>query len=382
MAGPTNPSAFPDPVNPDDLGRGPLIMGITWTFTAISLFALGLRFWVRITLTKLIHVEDWLMLLAGLFNLASQSIATVSFHWGLGKHDLDLTFEQRVNLLKYVWIQTVPGVLSSIVARISICALLIRIFGTKIWFKWFLIVATTLQAVSAFLLIILNFVVVRPIEGRWNPTIEAKRMDPSIPLYTAYTAGSLLAFGDLAYVLLPVMIVWKLKMPLRRKLGLCILLGLSLFTMSIAIVKVIGAQGRPKAGNTDVLYRASLSVVWALIEQSFVIALGCVPPLTSARKLKLGPLVSFPSTLGKLVRSFGKGYGSGSGDSTGELGQYSDAAYYELGGGKSKSEVQAGKSVTSTLDKVETQSAEAGRIRQTQQYTVTREQGEDVDSRR
>lgn len=60
---------FPPPVNPDDPGRGPLVMGLMWTWSALALIVVAFRFWVRIAVTKLLAVEDWLMLAAvvGLF---------------------------------------------------------------------------------------------------------------------------------------------------------------------------------------------------------------------------------------------------------------------------------------------------------------------------
>jgi hypothetical protein len=52
------------PVNPDDLGRGPMIMGITWTFTILAMMAVCLRFYLRLKISKLYLMEDWFMLAA------------------------------------------------------------------------------------------------------------------------------------------------------------------------------------------------------------------------------------------------------------------------------------------------------------------------------
>lgn len=56
--------ALPPPIHPEDLGRGPLVMGVTWSFSGLALIAVGVRFWVRIAVTKQLKIEDWLMLLA------------------------------------------------------------------------------------------------------------------------------------------------------------------------------------------------------------------------------------------------------------------------------------------------------------------------------
>lgn len=55
---------FPDPVNPDDPGRGPMVMGVIWTFGALALIVVAVRLWVRMAVMKALVVEDWLMVAA------------------------------------------------------------------------------------------------------------------------------------------------------------------------------------------------------------------------------------------------------------------------------------------------------------------------------
>ncbi|RYP50587.1 hypothetical protein DL768_003932 [Monosporascus sp. mg162] len=315
---------FPPPVNPSDPGRGPLIMGLTWSFSSLCLIVVGVRFWVRITVTKLLSVEDWLMLAAGILNLICQSFATVSYEWGMGKHDRDLTFDQTINVLKWIWMSSTPGIL--------------------------------------------------PVEGVWNPMIPARRWDPNLLVYMGYVGGSLFALGDLTYVLFPVMVVWKLNMQFHRKVCLCILLALSLFTMGISITKATNAQGR--TGTTDdALYNACMGSLWAITEQTFVIMMGCAPPLSSITKLKLTSITNTFSSLRRLIGSSSTGYKTD--DSTG-LGQYIHGAYYELGvAGQTVSQVHAGTTGTS-LDKTDSRSIDTGKIRRTDQYMVTSDQGKET----
>lgn len=133
-----------------------------------------------------------------LLQIASQGCITESYQWGLGAHD-DYLIAQTltygpdnipwVHLLKWVYLSTVPGVLSSIVARISVAMLLITIFGTKKWLKYFLIVFTSLVTVLGILAIIFTMVQADPIEGLWNPLIPARRWDPKIQRNMVFAAG-------------------------------------------------------------------------------------------------------------------------------------------------------------------------------------------------
>lgn len=92
-------------------------------------------------------------------------------------------------------------------------------------------------------------------------------------------------------------------MPLSRKAGLCVLLALSLFTMGASIAKAVTSAG----GADDALYNTSMSLMWSVTEQTFVIMMECAPPLSSVTKLNL----KLPSVLGisasfmRLMRSRG-----------------------------------------------------------------------------
>jgi hypothetical protein len=374
---------MPGPVDPDNPGLGPALMGITWTFTSLSIIVIGTRFWVRVKVTKLVHIEDWLMLLAGIFNLVGQSLITKSFTWGLGKHDVDLRFDQIINMIKYVWISTTPGILSAITARISICILLVRIFGNKTWLKWFLIVATVLQAASNIAVIIGIWAQVSPVEAVWNPTIIAsRRSDPRLVEYLAYVGGAFFACGDLTCVLLPVMVVWRLNMQLRKKVGLCVILALGLFAMAMAIMKAISARTRAP-GTPDALYHSSQAVIWSICEQTTVLILGCAPSLTSVTKLRISGWLNVSSSLARLVKTFSRrstrGSSGGDGESSGEAGHYgSDAGqYYELGtAGKTMAQVNAVNQGKVSVEQADSQSVNTGRIRRTDQYSVTRDQSQ------
>jgi hypothetical protein len=52
------------PIHPEDLGRGALVVGVSWSLSSLALIVVGIRFWLRIAVTNQLKIEDWLMLLA------------------------------------------------------------------------------------------------------------------------------------------------------------------------------------------------------------------------------------------------------------------------------------------------------------------------------
>lgn len=117
--------------------------------------------------------------------IASQGLLTYQYQWGFGKRDKYLSFDpQIVTILKYQWISSLPNILIGVIARISAVIMLLKIFGSKRWLKYFLITQTILQTVSAIEVILVVWLSVRPIEGLWNPRIRAWRLDPNVQFYS------------------------------------------------------------------------------------------------------------------------------------------------------------------------------------------------------
>lgn len=114
------------------------------------------------------------------------------------------------------------------------------------------------------------------------------------------TDPAMCTFSDLTYVLFPVIFVWKLKMAVRRKIGLIIMLGMSLITMSLSILKTTAAAGSSQF-SSHIIYDGALGVLWSVLEQTFVIIMGCVPTLRGVTKLDLPGVNSISLSMASLI---------------------------------------------------------------------------------
>jgi hypothetical protein len=55
---------FPPPIDRNNLGRGPMVVGVTWIFTAVAIAVVGLRFIIRKKRQVSWGWDDWIMLMA------------------------------------------------------------------------------------------------------------------------------------------------------------------------------------------------------------------------------------------------------------------------------------------------------------------------------
>lgn len=161
-------------------------------------------------------------------------------------------------------------------------------------------------------------------------------------------------------------------MPTRRKVGICILLALSLFTMGCSIAKAVAAESGTRATD-DKQYKSSMALTWSMTEQTFVIMMGCAPPLRSITKIKVPIILTISTSMKKLVSS--RGSESRTKDSNG-LGRGDNGVYYELGvAGKTVSDAHATKS---TFDRTDQSSVDTGKVRRTDHFTVRSDQRGDL----
>ncbi|CAG8953373.1 hypothetical protein HYFRA_00010118 [Hymenoscyphus fraxineus] len=273
------------PADPHDQGK-PIIEALL-ALTVLSIIVLALRFYLRIKNGATPAAHDWAMFIAVLFQIVNQACIVQAYRWGLGAHDINLMYDSEgkfipsmpwTNILKWQYISVVPGVLTSITARISVTLLLITLFGTKRWLKWFLTVATICVAIVGSVSVIITWVQVSPVEGLWNPLLPARRWSPNIQTYVVYVSGSIFAFTDFSFMLFPIIIIWKLNMPSGRRIGLCILMAGSIFCLVACIMRIVTDAHQS-------LYTSAYGILWAGLEQCLVIILGSAPPLAAIRKL-------------------------------------------------------------------------------------------------
>ncbi|KAI0893749.1 hypothetical protein F4806DRAFT_504126 [Annulohypoxylon nitens] len=238
-----SPADIPPPRNPDDLGLGPVVMGITWTFTALASISTTLRLYTRKRISPHLAIEDWLMAIAMLVQILAETFLTIAFRYGMGKHQYDLYVDQIVPMYKY-----------------------------------------------------------EPRVGHLCPHLNLHlpcAIDPAIISNLMYTGQSVYALADLTFVIVPVVIVWKLNMTLSRRLGLISLISFSLVTCAMSIIKGVSAHNQQT--GPDPGYPASLSLLWAILEQGCVILLGNLIPLRALLKIEIPILNSIASSMATLL---------------------------------------------------------------------------------
>lgn len=276
-------------VDPNDVGVGPVINGVTWTFTVLSGIAVALRFYLRKRSKHRWTPDDWIMLVAMGLQIIYQALLTKACQWGLGKQYVNMTRYEYEELLKYQYIAQLFVNFNPLVSRISIALLLNSLFGlTRRWFKWLLISWTLFVIIGSLLTNLLTLTEKDPIKAEWDRTMKYHtRFNMYIRYYVAIGFVYQLAISDLIYVAFPISFVWKLHMPTHRKFGLSVLLGAGIVTFGAAIAKIVVStmQVRGQVSATQAPVFGGVIFLISGIEQGLVIILGCTPTMGPLSKI-------------------------------------------------------------------------------------------------
>ena len=171
--------------------------------------------------------------------------------------DVDPGNLKQVGINNYI-IQTL-GIFAFGSGKVSVGCLILRLLPpNSVWRKW--IIWTTIIFVFVFdaLNCVLTFVQCSPPRALWEPDTPHSCWDPSVQTKIAFGGtGKQLQlavthkdgnsdkpvayniFVDAMLALLPVTIIWKLNMSLRKRLELCFLLGLGLLYVLLVRISEI-----------------------------------------------------------------------------------------------------------------------------------------------
>lgn len=156
------------------------IKSVTWILAVIAVGTVAFRLYLRRKFNVTCTAEEWLMVAAVIFHIVFQACVTLQCDYGLGLPLQAMSMDQIIQLSKWIWISATFSNIASVLARISITVMLVRIFGTRKWFKMLMISFTTIQGVLAVVNVICIWAQATPVEGLWDQRVRQSIWNPMI----------------------------------------------------------------------------------------------------------------------------------------------------------------------------------------------------------
>jgi len=121
--------------------------------------------------------------------------------------------------------------------NISIAILISRLLDRNTVRTALLYALVILQVVLAIIAILILFLQCRPVELLWNHAVTGTCLSIDVLNNYSYFLSAYTTVTDIILAALPITIVCKLQMGNQAKLGICMMMGLTLISAIVTIIK-------------------------------------------------------------------------------------------------------------------------------------------------
>ena len=210
-----------------DENRQSGIIGTAILVTVIACITVALRMMTRIWVVRSVGWDDYTIFLAALGTIIGSGLDIVQVHYGMGRHMFYLTEWQFIENQKYSygeWIQTFQTLMFT---KISICFFLLRIPVQKLFIRP-IQAAIVILIVSNIVLTLLWIFQCNPIASAWNKNTPGTCFTEAQLQRIIISQALISIISDVMLAIFPIVLLWRVQIALRIKVGLCALMGLGL----------------------------------------------------------------------------------------------------------------------------------------------------------
>ncbi|KAK7936646.1 uncharacterized protein PG986_015084 [Apiospora aurea] len=288
---------FDNPSNNNGLAQG-----ILATCLALTTLMFLIRLYARFVLIRRVGFEEFLLIASYAFTLAFISRGYYQLNIvGFFVHQWDVRVRDMILLLQNYLICNNLQILSVGLLKVAILLDWMRIFvpaGTRGSFFWACHVVMWINILWTVIMLIAVNLSCIPHQAIWDLTVHGKCFDKS---RLDIAAAAMALITDLAILVLPHRVIWRLHLSTRKKVGVSTIFCLGLFSCVAAAVRLPTVVAFDS--SSDVAYDYSAVAFWALSEYTSGMLVLCVPsiPKVFEQVRNSGALASLRSWIGSSV---------------------------------------------------------------------------------
>ncbi|KAF5872339.1 putative integral membrane family protein [Botrytis fragariae] len=256
-------------------GRQIQILTVVTVGLFFSWLSVGLRCYTRTIISRTFGSDDYWILL-GLAGYTAVSVfAYLGVHYGIGVHAAQLTYDQLINAAKYQVIVELGYILCTAIIKTSVGLLLLRITSVKTFYKYLIWISLAIVWIWTIVTFAISCVQCRPLKASWDPLTPGVCLEPRVIANFAYAISAETIFFDWLFALLPIPMLWDIKMSLRLKCSIMVILSLGIVASASTIIRLKYLVAFLNV--TDPLYSITPVFIWSTTE----IALGIIAASTA-----------------------------------------------------------------------------------------------------
>ncbi|KAH8674315.1 hypothetical protein BX600DRAFT_433899 [Xylariales sp. PMI_506] len=233
----------------------------------------GTRIWSRMRKGGNLGADDFTVVAALMFALASSGIMIASCYYGYGLHFSTLNTYQRIGALKYFYLCQITYKTCINLTKTSILLLYLRIFGGVRWFRWLCMVLALIVAMYCIASVTATIFQCTPVPRAFNKAIPGTCINNG-KFWYANAAFSITT--DIIILIIPMPLVYALQIPRAQKVALVAVFTLGVFVVITSCLRITTIN--IQATTNDQTYDIA-STMWTIIEMNVAIICACLPQI-------------------------------------------------------------------------------------------------------
>lgn len=236
---------------------------------SLAFIAILLRFLSRHIGKVRLEPDDWMVVAAFIFASGEVACGLLAVHYGGGKHAILVT--DPIAFAKVVLATEVLYNPSIACVKFSILLLYRRIFPARA-FRTYLYIVGAIIFTYSWINVITAIFQCRPIAAAWDLSITdatCVKLNIEIVVFAVLNCVT-----DLTTICLPLPILWRLQIPLRRRLQL---VALFLAGGFVCIVGIYRIPTQAAISLSDASWSDVNAAVWSVVEVCIGIVSACLP---------------------------------------------------------------------------------------------------------
>ncbi|KAF8241724.1 hypothetical protein K440DRAFT_608226 [Wilcoxina mikolae CBS 423.85] len=225
-------------VRPD---RGRVLLITNLVLAGVTLLVVLARFYTRLFVAGSVGGDDITIGVAMLVVAGSTALNCYGVGYGgIGRHFYDTTFEETEHMLKFTYALPIVYSIGVVVIKMSILLFYRRLFGVchptlQRIVRYFLLFQLAFAAAS----VITFSCICNPVNAWWELELRVQGCPTFMQTMVLYVGlRTVTVLCDIIMLLLPIPMVWRLKLPLRQRMGLVGIFSLGLFACGVAIARL------------------------------------------------------------------------------------------------------------------------------------------------
>ncbi|KAK2482399.1 hypothetical protein H9L39_04191 [Fusarium oxysporum f. sp. albedinis] len=255
-------------------GMGPMLNAVLWVQVVIFAIFVGLRLYTRSQILHSVGADDYLVVVALVFQIIYSAFVTAGTKYGLGRKFADIgnpdAYFRAVELEIY---SQVAGLMVIGLGKCAVGIFLLRIVRNKFQkaFIWAFLAGTVFITLFSSIVVVVQC---DPVQRTWDRRVPGTCwIDFS---KVGLTVGSWFVVADFCFAILPWFVIWELNMKRKEKITVACGLSLGIFAGICGIVRTVALNG---LNASEYIYDTVDMLIWSATESTVTIMCSSIPVL-------------------------------------------------------------------------------------------------------